>query len=97
MARISPTGQIEKISYSTKKVSNGQALTFKNYRYLVDSSGNIKLTLPPAKKEQDGTTMEIVNLTHANIAFNSSSQLQDYHGEHYDIKAIVYNGSWIIY
>ncbi|MDK7651734.1 hypothetical protein [Raoultella ornithinolytica] len=96
-AKISPTGQFEKISYKTKLLNGSVTVDDSFSRYIINSEKEINITLFDNRDEPDGLTLEFVNFSGKNISFSSKSNLQVAKGLGRIVHAVSLDGVWMVY
>lgn len=96
LAKISPFGQIEKISYKTKIVTGSGVLTDQYARYIIKSESDIKLSLPDKSNIGDGYTLEIDNFTGHKVDLSGNAKVNFAEGVGRKITAMFVDGEWQI-
>lgn len=97
MAKISPNGQFEKISYKTKVITTSSSIDDNYAKYIVNAQRAITIKLPEVKDENSGQTIELVNFSGHKITIESSFPISLSKDIGKVITASVVNGQWMIY
>lgn len=95
-ARISPEGKVMKVTYSTKIVKDSDKITDSYYKYIINPTKNISLTLPPGESTPDGYTVEIDNFSDKKISFLSDAKLNISNKASSTMHATFTQGEWFI-
>ncbi|RLM02151.1 hypothetical protein BIY27_25660 [Gibbsiella quercinecans] len=96
LAKISSSGQIEKMAFKTKIVTDSGKLTDQYARYIVKSETDIKLSLPDKATIGDGYTLEIDNFTGHKVAFSGDAKVNIAEGVGHKMTATFVGGEWQI-
>ncbi|HDT6086166.1 hypothetical protein RZO85_13615 [Raoultella ornithinolytica] len=75
ISRVSPDGQIMKISYRTLVINDSKKLSDDYYRYIVNAKKDVSITLPDTINVSDGFTMEIDNFSNHEINLNGNAKI----------------------
>ncbi|HIF5761476.1 TPA: hypothetical protein ACX3MK_005112 [Raoultella ornithinolytica] len=97
LAKISPSGQFEKISYKTKVLTESSQLDSNYSKFIINSKSDVRLQLPSPKNEVDGLTIQIVNFSGHKIDISPSPEVDISKTTGKEISASVINGRWMVY
>lgn len=97
LAKISPVGQIEKISYKTKIIKKSEKIDDGYARYIVKADEDIKISLPDASIVGDGYTVEIDNFSGHHISLSGDKKVNISKNLDNKITATYVDGEWQIF
>ncbi|WP_413734310.1 hypothetical protein ACL2XP_17835 [Sodalis sp. RH21] len=97
VTKISPDGQVERISYKTKIIKESGQLSDMYARYIIKASSDVDLKLPSQKKLNDGYTLEVDNFTGNKIAFSGDAKINVANGIGRKMTATLVDGEWQVF
>ena len=103
VASTDPNGLIEKIGYKTDVVSGDSSLSDTFGRYVINGSGNVKLSLPLSDSLLDGYTLKLTNISNAAVelisrdgkTINGINSLK-LPASRWNKEAIYINNQWVV-